>query len=89
MAESPQPEVLHVELAYFERIKPDLLQHHRGKFALIKGEELVGTFTKRDEAYEAGVKKFGNVPMLIREIVPQEPTQQIPALTHGLLNAHP
>jgi len=82
-------DVLQVELAYFERIKPDLLKHHLGQFALIKGEVLVGTFTKREEAYEEGVKRFGNVPMLIKQVVTEEPVQQIPALMHGLLNARP
>jgi hypothetical protein len=81
--------VLQVELAHFEEIKGELLKHHLGKFALIKGKELVGTFTKREEAYEAGVKRFGNVPMLIRQVVAEEPVQQIPALMHGLINAHP
>ena len=86
--ESPSA-ILRVELAHYERIKPELLKHHLGKFALVKGEELVGTFTKRDEAYEAGVKRFGNVPMLIRQITPEEPVHHIPALMHGLLNARP
>jgi len=84
----PAADVLKAELAYFERIKPELLQHHLGKFALIKGEELLGTFTKRDEAYEEGVKRLGNAPMLIKQIVLQDPVEQVPALTHGLLNAH-
>ena len=88
-ATQPTSDVLSVELAHFEKIKPELLQHYKGQFALIKSEELVGTFTKREEAYAAGVKRFGNVPMLIRQVLPEEPVQQIPALTHGLLNAHP
>ncbi len=89
MSDATHADVLRTELAYYERIKPELLQHNAGQFALIKGEELIGTFTKREEAYEAGVKRFGNVPMLIRQVLLAEPVQQIPALTHGLLNARP
>jgi hypothetical protein len=89
---TPQPptaDLLRDELEYFEQIKAELLKHHMGKFALVKGRELVGTYTKNEEAYEEGVKRFGNVPMLIKLVATEEPVEQIPALMHGLLNAHP
>ena len=51
--------VLAEELAYFREQKDTWLQHHEGKFALVKGRELIDTFTTEKEAYEAGVKAFG------------------------------
>jgi hypothetical protein len=77
------------ELAFFEAKQAELLKHYRGQFALIKGRELVGTFTKREEAYAEGVNRFGNVPMLIKQIVPSDEPERIPALMHGLINARP
>lgn len=72
------------ELTYFEERKKELLRLYQGQFALIKNQELVGTFTKEDEAYQEGVRKFGNTPFLIRRIVEQEPPAAHPALTLGL-----
>ncbi|TMA36010.1 MAG: hypothetical protein E6J79_13985 [Deltaproteobacteria bacterium] len=82
-------DALREELAYFEEQKPELLKHHLGQFVLIKGRELLGTFTKLEEAYAEGVRRLGNVPMLIKQVVPEEPVHHVPAFTHGLLRAHP
>lgn len=79
--------VLVEELACFEQLKPGLLKTHLGQFALVKDKRLVGTFTTFEEAYEAGLAKFGNVPFLIKQILDQEPLHSIPALTYGLLRA--
>ncbi|MGH9362588.1 MAG: hypothetical protein ACRD2T_11795 [Thermoanaerobaculia bacterium] len=73
------------ELKYFEDHKAELLQHHENQFALIRGEELAGTFTTEQEAYEAGLQKFGNTPFLIKPVLREERVAHIPALTLGLL----
>ena len=78
---------LEKELHYFETIKAELLKHNQGQFALIHGETLAGTFTKAEEAYEAGIGKFGDVPFLIKEVIEKEPVQAIPALTTGAMGA--
>jgi len=78
---------LETELEAFAQLKPELLQHHLGKFALIIGRDLVGTFDTREEAYRAGIEARGNVPMLIKLVVHEEPTESIPAMTLGLLTA--
>ena len=79
--------VLAEELAYFREHKEEWLQHHKGKFALVKGRSLVDTFTTDKEAYEAGVRKFGVEAFLINRITEEEPVEDLPALTHGLINA--
>lgn len=78
---------LEQELAYFESVKEQLLQHHEGKYALIIGRELVGVFDHRDEAYKVGIETRGNVPMLIKVIRRQEPIEAVPAMNLGLLRA--
>jgi len=64
---------LETELAYFNRKKDDFLREHAGKYLLIKGEELSGAFATEAQAYEAGLKQFGNQPFLIKRAA-EEPT---------------
>ncbi len=83
------PDALIDELAYFEQLKPELLREHAEQFALIKGRALLGTFATMEEAYAAGVKRLGNVPMLIKQVLPEDPVHQFPALEHGLMRVRP
>ncbi len=48
---------------------------------------MIGTFDTAENAYVAGVERFGNVPFLIKQIVEKEPVGHIPALTLGLVRA--
>ena len=86
---SPASDVFREELAYFEEHCEELLRDHEGKFALVKGRELIDTFDTAENAYVAGVERFGNEPFLVKPIVQQEPTAQVPVLSLGLLSAHP
>ena len=79
---------LETELAYFEAHRSEWLQHHEGKFALIRGENLAGVFDSWENAYESGVRKWGNVAFLVKQILPRDPVETVPALTYGLINAH-
>src|SRR2546427_6354283 len=54
------------ELAFFEKVKADLLKNHAGKFALIKGDEFIGAFDSPDNAFAEGVKRFGKDIFLIK-----------------------
>lgn len=78
---------LEKELQFFEAHRAEWLQHHQGKFALVVGEELAGVYDSPQTAFEAGIDKFGNIAMLIKQILPTDPVAHIPALTLGLLNA--
>ena len=80
---------LEEERAFFDAHREQLLKEHPGKFALIKGHELIGAFDSDENAYTEGVERFGNSPFLVRRIEEQDPTAQFPALTFGLLRAHP
>ena len=80
---------LEQELAYFEANRARLLADHAGKFVLIKGTERVGTFDTAENAYTAGLQHFGNTPFLIKQVLPQDPVAHVPALSLGLIRAHP
>lgn len=81
--------VLEKELETFERRLPELLEHNKGQFAVLKGGLLLGTFTTFDEAFEAGVDQWGNKEFLIREVTAVPAVAQFPALAIGHLYAHP
>ncbi len=59
---------LETELAYFEANKAEYQKNYPGKFVLIKGTEFAGDFTSQAEAYEVGLKRFGNQPFLIKHV---------------------
>ncbi len=75
------------ELAFYKSNKLDFLKNYRGKFVLIVGERLVGSFDFPETAYAAGIREFGNIPMLIKQVTEQEPVAYMPAFTLGLINA--
>lgn len=60
-----------------------------GQFVVIKDAEIVGFFGSIDLALEAAASRFGLTSCLVREIRETQPTASIPALTLGLLHAHP
>jgi len=79
--------MLEKELARFEGLRTELLKTNAGQFAVIKGDELAGTFTTFEEALNAGVKKFGIESFLVKQIVGKDAVHHIPALMLGLINA--
>ncbi len=74
------PETLETELAHFKRLLKQLLETAEGKFALVKGEKLIGVFDTDQDAYRRGVKLFAEQPFLVRQIRRREPTCECPAL---------
>jgi hypothetical protein len=84
--DSAQP--LAEELAFYESQKAELLMAHQGRFVLIRGAELVGVYDQRTEAYAEGLKRFGNTAFLIKQVLPEDPIDTIPALHFGLIRAH-
>lgn len=85
----PNTITLQKELTYFEKYKPEYLKLYKGQFVLIKGEQLVQAFTTDQEAYRAGLEKFGNQPFLIKQVLEDDTKVSYPALTVGVINIHP
>lgn len=78
---------LETEFQYFDKNREKFLAVADGQFAVIKGEVLLGFFGSEEEAYKAAMKKCGLEPFLIKEVLPEDPIEQIPAYHLGLMNA--
>jgi hypothetical protein len=61
-------ETLAVERAAYERMHEELKRHHEGKFAVIIGEELKGTFDSFNAAARFAMEGYGRGPYLIRQV---------------------
>ena len=59
---------LDLEIATYEGMQEQLEANHKGEWAVIHGEELVGTYPDFQVAADAAVRQFGRGPYLIREI---------------------
>jgi len=58
---------LEKELATYQRKLPEL-KASEGKFVLIHGDEVAGTFTSAEDAINAGYEKFKLEPFLVKQI---------------------
>ncbi|MCW5621003.1 MAG: hypothetical protein KIS79_07860 [Burkholderiales bacterium] len=59
---------LELELKTYQSLLPTLIGKDDGKFALIKGEELVGVYDSYPDALKIGYEKFGVEPFLVKKI---------------------
>jgi len=64
---------LEQELKTYEQEKQKLLLESKGKFVLIKGNEIIGVYANQEDALTEGYKKFGNQEFLVKEITEIEP----------------
>ena len=80
--------VLEAELRTYAEQEEELKRSALGKFVVIKGTEIVGTFDTLELALTEGTRRFGLEPYLVRHIGQPIEKIQIPALTLGLIGAH-
>jgi len=59
---------LEIEVDAFMDHLPEMLKFHNGKFTVFVGGNPLGFYDSESTAYEEGIKKFGNVPMLLRQV---------------------
>ncbi len=59
-------------------------REHPGTYVLIRREQVVGFYPTANEAYVAGVRLWGNEPMLIRQVDPVVCDFSFPAIDLGL-----
>jgi hypothetical protein len=78
---------LETELAVYARMKEKLLTSHEGKFVVIHGEDFIGAFDSAENAYSAGVVRFGRDPFLVKKVTAQEEVYRNQALSLGLIHA--
>lgn len=60
------------EIAPYQRHFPELLEQ-QGKFVLIKGAELAGTFDSYEDALTAGYRRIKLDSFLVKQILAVEP----------------
>ena len=64
------PEQLIDEGRVFEEHVAEWRESHPGAFVLIKGEDVLGFFPALDEAFRAGIERFGLQPFFVKQIIP-------------------
>ncbi len=79
---------LKVEREFYETNRAEYLRLYQGKFVLIRGQHMHGSFDTFEAAYTAGLDLFGNVPMFIRRVEASDPPINLPSLFLGLLGGH-
>ncbi len=60
--------VLEQEIQTFEANKEELLGKAKGKFALVKDDDIVDVFDTQMDAIRRGYEQFGNEPFLVKEV---------------------
>ena len=55
------------------RAQQRLLRDHLGKFVVIHHDEIAGIYDTPDDAIFEAYKRFGLVPLIVKEIRPEEP----------------
>ena len=46
----------------------EMLEHHEGKFTIFAGEEPLGFWDTETKALQEGIKRYGVLPLLVREV---------------------
>lgn len=60
------------EFEVYEANRERLLQESPLKYVLIHSEDLVAAYDTEGDAISEGYRRFGNVPFLVKQIVPAE-----------------
>jgi hypothetical protein len=67
--EASMTEALSKEIKTYEANLEGLLSSHEGKFVLIHGEKVLGTFDSQMDAITWGYRELGNVPFLVKQVL--------------------
>src|SRR6202522_478291 len=70
--------VMTQEIETFRNHLPQSLREDAGRFVLIKGADILGTFPERSAALREGCRRFVVVPFLVRQIADLEPVVYLP-----------
>ena len=73
---------LQTEMKAFDEQRESLIKAgNSGKFVVIKGKDVFDFFNTYEDALRQGLKKYGNVPFLVKEIAAFE---QVNFFFHGV-----
>lgn len=62
-------DLLAIELKTYAEKLETLLGTHEGKFVIIRGDQMLGTFDSQLDAIAGGYRQLGNVPFLVKQVV--------------------
>ena len=78
---------LEQETRLFDEQREHLVATYFGKFLVIKGDQVLGSYDSAQAAYEAGLKACGTDQFLVKQALPKDPTEHQPAVWLGTLSA--
>jgi hypothetical protein len=62
--------MLERESKFFEERLPQLILTDKGRFVLIKGEQVIGTYAAVEDALRSGYAQFRDSPFFVRQVLP-------------------
>jgi len=83
MRYNPDMHELETELRTFHENRDRLLTTDEGKFVLIKGTVVVGTYNDQFDAIAEGYRRFGNVEFFTRQILRHEEPLRLVSIAEG------
>ena len=72
------------EICFYEQNKEALIRDYLNRHLLIKGSEVIGSFSTESQAIGEGARRFGTEPFLVRLTGEDTPVVSVPALTLGI-----
>lgn len=74
------------ELEWFNKHRHELLAEHRGKWAVVHKQQLIGVYDDFSSAYGGGTAATDSYELLVKQILEKEEPIEISVnITHGLL----
>ena len=67
--------LLRNELNTYNKQKNELIGKSKGKFVLIKDNQIIDVFETKNDAIRQGYERLGNVPFLVKQILEVETPQ--------------
>ena len=74
------------ELKTYQEHQADLLRQSPGKFALVKGHEIVGLYDKEEEAFSEAYRRFRLSGFMIKQVLEHEKVYTVGGSSFGLLD---
>ena len=75
------------EIETYEAHKVELIAEHKGKFALIKDNQVIGIFSTNTEATYLGKESFGREPFLVKQILDMNSSEELSSNVFKIMNA--
>ncbi len=75
------------ELATYEQHKNLLLANAEGQYVVVSGNSLIGPYASHTAAYSEGIRTFGDVPILLKQVQRDEAVFSSPFI--GVVRADP